>query len=127
MTPMTSTVIVTSVSAIIAWTAVTVAVWLAVSKNNLRRYMRAEVLENHRNLSVLLGTAQGCLSALQANNPGAAIQNAAQTEAHIQSQIERSIRTIYNITHYNRHNVDRWVQDGVVPENYQSGFLRYIE
>lgn len=103
------------------------AIWQARKNTNLRRYLKTEAIELYSDVSILVGSTQSCLSALQSNNTNLGIQCAGKVEGMAQAIFYRSVKNIHYHYHFTRKDIDKWIAHNKIHSFHKDEFLKYAE
>jgi hypothetical protein len=95
-------------------------------KIRLKKVIEAEAMATHKATGLLIGNAQAGLRAIQNNDLSAARQSVGQAEGQAQLLFENSVKSLWINRGYNREDVERWVNDGVILPDHARAFLAYL-
>ena len=96
-------------------------------KTRLKRAIEAEAIANHKAVGLLLGNLQATLGTLQNNDLAGSRQSVGQAEGQTQILFENSVKNLWLNRGYNRNDIERWVNDGVILPDHVRAFLAYLK
>ncbi len=107
--------------------SIAVAVWQTNKNANLKKYIKSDAMELHRQAGMLLGSTQSCLTELKTGGINGALQDAGKAEGLAQALFQRSIKNIHHHSEYTRKDIEAWIKNGKIEEHHKASFLNYAE
>lgn len=104
-----------------------IAILEARKNRSLREYLKIEAIGDYHRATIVLGSAQLCLKALQNDNIKTALQEAGKTEGAAETVFSKSIENIQHHHRYSYEDIDAWIKNNKIQANHKPDFCKYVQ